>query len=350
MNHDDYIKRCVQLAKNGSGQTYPNPMVGALIVYKDQIIGEGWHQKAGKAHAEPKAIKSVKDLSLLKKSTLYVSLEPCAHHGKTPPCADLIIRHKIPKVVIGIQDIFAKVNGLGISKLKNAGCEVILSKLAPDCWHLNRRFFTFHEKKRPYIILKWAKTIDGYIDKPRDSKTPEQHVITNLLSRQRVHRWRSEEQAILIGKKTALNDNPKLSVRLQKGKNPIRIVIDRQLEIPKHFHLYDKTQPTFFLNENIDRKEGSLRFIKIDFENVPYKICDILYQHGIQSILIEGGRQTLQSFINSNLWDEARVFTGNKYFSNGLPSPILRNYKKMSTQIIQDDSVTLYQNNSLSRH
>ena len=224
--HEKYIKRCIELAKNGLGATYPNPLVGSVIVYKNKIIGEGWHQKAGAPHAEVNAINSVKDESLLNKSTIYVSLEPCSHFGKTPPCSDLIIAKGIKKVIIGTVDPFAEVAGRGIKKLMEAGCEVQVGILEKECQDLNKRFFTFHQKKRPYIILKWAQTTDGFIA-PKVQEKREPVWITNQYSKQLVHKWRSEEQAILVGTNTAIADNPKLNTRLWNGKNPVRVVIDK---------------------------------------------------------------------------------------------------------------------------
>lgn len=346
MNEELYIKRCIQLAKNGLGKTYPNPMVGSVIVYQNTIIGEGWHQKAGEPHAEVHAIQSVKDPTLLKDSVIYVSLEPCSHHGKTPPCSDLIIQYKIPKVVIGIQDPFAKVNGLGIQKLKDAGCEVIISTLQNECFELNKRFFTFHQKKRPYIILKWAETQDGFIDQSRQDKSPKINWITHAYAQQLVHKWRTEEQAILIGKNTALHDNPQLNVRSWTGSNPVRIVIDRKLEIPHDYKLYDHSQKTIIINQVFTKKEKAIHYIKADFSNLSKEICQILYQQEIQSVIIEGGRHTIQSFIDTNLWDEARVFIGNRVFKEGTKAPSLKNYQRISKTTLQYDTLLLFNNNS----
>lgn len=348
MNDNLYIKRCIQLAQNGLGKTYPNPMVGAVIVYNNQIIGEGWHQKAGEPHAEVHAIQSVKNIDLLKNAVLYVSLEPCSHHGKTPPCSDLIIKHKIPKVVLGIQDPFAKVNGLGIQKLQKAGCEVVFSTLHNEAFELNKRFFTFHQKKRPYIILKWAETQDGFIDKFRETKQPEINWITGETAQQQVHKWRTEEQSILVGKKTVLHDNPRLNVRSWAGTNPIRIVIDRQLEISRHFKVYDSSQKTIIINQIITKKEGSMHFIKTDFKNLPKEICSILYNQKIQSVIIEGGRYTTQSFIDANLWDEARIFIGAIFFNKGIKSPTLKNQKPISKISLQNDTLLLFKNHTIS--
>ena len=247
--HEKYIKRCIELAQNGLGTTYPNPMVGSVIVHKNKIIGEGWHKKSGEAHAEVNAINSVKDESLLKDATIYVSLEPCSHFGKTPPCSDLIIAKEIKRVVIGTMDPFAKVAGRGIKKLMDAGCEVKVGILEDECLELNKSFFTFLKKQRPYIILKWAQTEDGFIaPENREGKRPVW--ITNKYSGQLVHKWRSEEAAILVGTNTVLKDNPSLNVRKWTGKSPIRIVIDRELKTPDEFPILDGTQKTIMLCEN----------------------------------------------------------------------------------------------------
>ncbi|MFV0530232.1 MAG: bifunctional diaminohydroxyphosphoribosylaminopyrimidine deaminase/5-amino-6-(5-phosphoribosylamino)uracil reductase RibD [Flavobacteriales bacterium] len=345
MNDNQYILRCIQLAENGLGKTYPNPMVGAVIVHQNEIIGEGWHQKTGEPHAEVHAIQSVKNTNLLKNATLYVSLEPCSHHGKTPPCSDLIIQYKIPKVVIGIQDFFAEVNGLGIQKLKNAGCEVILSSLQKECFELNKRFFTFHQKKRPYIILKWAETDDGFIDKLRKSNKPEINWITHPYSKQLVHKWRSEEQAVLIGKNTALQDNPRLNIRTWTGQN-VRIIIDRNLEIPSSFNVYDQSQKTIILNQTNSKTDGLTQYIKADFKNLPEEICTILFEQNIQSVIIEGGRYTTQSFIDIGLWDEARVFISDKRFKQGIKAPSLKNQSLSLKKKIQEDDLFIYKNKS----
>lgn len=316
--------RCLELAKNGRGRTYPNPMVGAVIVHQGRIIGEGWHQKAGEPHAEVNAIAAVKNKSHLKEVTIYVSLEPCSHYGKTPPCSDLIIASGIKKVVIGTVDPFAKVAGRGIRKLIQAGCEVQVGVLDKKCQFLNRRFFTFHQKKRPYIILKWAQTHDGYIA-PLAQKDGEPVWISTQASQQLVHKWRSEEQAILVGTQTAIKDNPSLTTRLWQGPNPTRVVLDRNLHLPTDANLFDQQAKTIvFTAKKKVYQQNNLHYEPIDFtQNVPEQICDVLYRHNIQSLIVEGGQKTLQSFIDENLWDEARVFRGNKNFEKGIKSPIL---------------------------
>lgn len=330
--HEFYIKRCIELAKNGLGTTYPNPLVGSVIVHKGKIIGEGWHQKAGKAHAEVNAIHSVKDKSLLKEATIYVSLEPCSHFGKTPPCSDLIIHHKIPNVVIGTIDPFAKVAGNGIKKLIEAGCNVTIDILEEECNELNKRFFTFHQKQRPYIILKWAQTADGFIAPSiRDKKEPVW--ITNQYSRQLVHKWRSEEQAILVGTQTVVDDNPKLDVRDWTGNNPVRIVLDKNYRISKESLIFDSSASTLLLSDN-----------DINYtENIAQQIVTLLFEHNIQSVIIEGGSRTLQTFIDENLWDEARIFTGNSYFSSGIKTPLFTRKAKEIKKIASDE-LLIYSN------
>lgn len=319
------IKRCIQLAYNGLGTTYPNPLVGCVIVHDGKIIGEGWHQKAGEPHAEVRAIASVKDKSLLAESTLYVSLEPCSHYGKTPPCADLIIAHRIPHVVIGTTDPFAKVAGRGIEKLRAAGCEVTVGVMEKECRELNKRFFTFHEKKRPYIFLKWAETADGFIA-PAHKDTLAPVWITDVYTRQEVHKMRSEEQAILVGVGTVLADNPSLDTRDWYGKNPLRVIIDPHLHSPKEFKVWNDLQPTLFITnkEKVSDKNYGVQteIIGIDFtHNVPQQICDLLYQRNIQSLIVEGGAYTLQQFINAGLYDEMRIYKSEVTFGEGVKAP-----------------------------
>jgi diaminohydroxyphosphoribosylaminopyrimidine deaminase/5-amino-6-(5-phosphoribosylamino)uracil reductase len=329
--HEKYISRCIELAKNGLGTTYPNPLVGSVIVYEGKIIGEGWHKKAGEPHAEVNAVNAVKDKSLLKKATIYVSLEPCSHFGKTPPCCDLIIKNKIPNVVIGTVDPNVKVAGNGIKKLIEAGIHVTVGILEAECNELNKRFFTFHKKKRPYIILKWAESQDGFIApdeilrKSQNDNEKKPVWITNTYSRQLVHKWRSEEQAILVGTQTVIDDNPKLNVRDWAGNNPIRIVLDQNNRIPNDSHITDNQAKTILFSKlkTPVEKENCI-FERIDFEqNIAPQILEVLYQHQIQSVIIEGGRQTLQTFIDANLWDEARIFVGILSFKTGIKAPIL---------------------------
>ncbi|WP_298395930.1 bifunctional diaminohydroxyphosphoribosylaminopyrimidine deaminase/5-amino-6-(5-phosphoribosylamino)uracil reductase RibD [Flavobacterium sp.] len=330
-SNEKYIKRCLQLAKNGLGTTYPNPLVGSVVVYNDEIIGEGWHKKSGEAHAEVNAINSVKDQSLLSKATIYVSLEPCSHFGKTPPCADLIIQSKIPNVVIGTIDPFAKVAGNGIKKLIEAGKKVVVGVLEEECNELNQRFFTFHNKKRPYIILKWAESQDGFIA-PLTKDNKEPYWITNEFSRQLVHKWRSEEQAILVGTQTVIDDNPSLTTRDWKGNNPIRIVLDQNHRISKESHIFDNQAKTITLSAN-----------EIDFsKNIGIQIADFLYNKELQSVFIEGGRQTLQTFIDENIWDEARVFKGSLFLNEGTKAPSIHSKKIKKENLITDELLTFY--------
>ena len=330
--HEIHIKRCLKIAKNGLGSTRPNPMVGAIIVCDDKVIGEGFTSPYGQSHAEVNAINAVKNKALLKKSTLYVTLEPCSHHGKTPPCSDLIISHNIPKVVIGCIDDNPQVVGKGIAKLKASGCEVIVGVLENECKIHHKRFFTFHNKKRPYIILKWAETKDGFIaPKTKDKQKPIW--ITNRYSRQLVHKWRSEEQVILVGTNTVIEDNPSLTVRDWTGDNPTRIVIDKSLKLNSELKLFDNAAKTI----SISNKE-------IDFKkNISKQICDLLFKENINSIIIEGGSKTLQTFINEGLWDEARVFVGLTEFKEGVKAPQFKG-KLVSEQSILDDSLKVYLN------
>lgn len=341
--HEKYLSRCIQLAKNGLGSTYPNPLVGSVIVHNDKIIGEGWHRKAGEPHAEVHAINSVKDQSLLKESTIYVSLEPCSHFGKTPPCCDLIIAHKIPKVVVGTIDPFSKVAGSGIQRLKDNGSEVTVGVLEKECLELNKRFFTFHNKKRPYIILKWAESRDGFIAPlSKDTKAPIW--ISNEYSRQLVHQWRAEEQAILVGTQTVLDDNPKLDVRDWTGKNPTRIVLDRHGKIDSNYFVSDGKTKTVVITEQEKLIESeNVRAEIITFDNqLSQKIVDVVYRLGLQSIIIEGGKQTLQTFIDDRLWDEARIFVSDTILERGITAPQLNRIGKITK--IKTDQLTIILN------
>jgi len=314
------MKKCLELATKGMGYVSPNPMVGCVIVFNNQIIGEGYHKKYGTAHAEINAIENVKDKSLLKKSTLYVNLEPCVHFGKTPPCTNLIIESEIPKVVIGCRDSYSEVSGKGIEKMQNIGIEVIVGVLEKESRELNKRFFTFHEKKRPYIILKWAESKDGFMA-PLNQKKP--FWMTSSESKKLVHKWRAEEEAILIGRITAKKDNPSLTVREVAGNNPIRIIIDKNLTLSGDLNLFNSEAKTIIFNSIKSEKTGTNYFIKIDFNYLIKKILKELHKQNIQSVKIEGGSITLQSFIDANIWDEARIFTANKLLSQGLKTPII---------------------------
>ena len=318
--------RCLELAKLGISSVSPNPMVGAVIVYNDRIIGEGYHHKYGEAHAEVNAVNEVigkfsNSAELLGQSTLYVSLEPCAHYGKTPPCADLIIKHQIPTVVVGCRDPFEAVNGKGIDKLTEAGVEVIPGVLEAECRWLNRRFFTRVQKHRPYVILKWAQTADVFFA-PADNR---QHWITGIESRKLVHQWRSEEDAVLVGKNTVAIDNPRLNVRYNVGKSPKRIVIDRRLELNHSLNIFDQSVETLIFNEVKTDIDGKTKYIALeDFDRyVPQYILYQLYLRDIQSVIIEGGAFTLNTFIEAGLWDEARIFTGNENLKKGIKAPLV---------------------------
>ncbi|HQV35312.1 MAG TPA: bifunctional diaminohydroxyphosphoribosylaminopyrimidine deaminase/5-amino-6-(5-phosphoribosylamino)uracil reductase RibD [Flavobacterium sp.] len=342
MNHEIYIQRCLELAQNGLGSTYPNPMVGSVIVHRGKIIGEGWHQKAGEPHAEVNAINSVKNKSLLTKSTIYVSLEPCSHFGKTPPCSDLIIQHKIPTVIIGTVDPNDKVAGKGIEKLQKAGIKVKVGVLEKECRELNKRFFTFHTKKRPYIILKWAESADGFLS-PLNKKEQKPVWITNVYARQLVHKWRTEEQAILVGTKTVLDDNPQLNARDWFGKNPIRIILDRSGKISEDYAVKKGSQKSIILTEQeiLTKDENCIYENLIFGEQLPEKISNLLYQYQIQSVIVEGGRQTLQSFIDDDLWDEARIFKGNIILHQGTKAPILKGEIVVKQKSIKDELIII---------
>lgn len=323
--HEKYMSRCLELALLGAGRVSPNPMVGAVIVHQGKIIGEGYHQRYGEAHAEVNAIQDVLEKfadaeSLLKKSEIYVSLEPCAHFGKTPPCSDLIIRRQIPKVIIGCRDPFGQVDGRGIEKLRNAGVEVIEDVLKQECEDINRRFFTRVRLQRPYIILKWAETADGFFAPEEDEK----RWITSHDSKILSHRWRSEEDAILVGKRTALIDNPKLDVREWEGRNPLRIVLDKNLELPPDLNLFDQSQDTIVFNIKKTEIDGRIKFLEVEDWNIlPQLLAYQLYLMDIQSLIVEGGAKTIQLFINAGLWDEARVFKGPQGWGTGLKAPAL---------------------------
>lgn len=342
--NETYIKRCIELAKNGLGTTYPNPLVGSVIVYNDTIIGEGWHKKAGEPHAEVNAINSVKDKSLLRKSTIYVSLEPCSHFGKTPPCCDLIIKNRIPNVVIGTIDPNEKVAGNGIKKLIEAGINVTIGVLEAECNELNKRFFTFHQKKRPYIILKWAQTADGFIA-PKEKQENKPVWITNTYSRQLVHKWRTEEQAILVGTQTVIDDNPKLDARDWFGKNPIRVILDQNNRIPKNSHVLDNQLKTIiFCKSTATIDEENRIFEVIDFkQNIVQQIINVLFRHHIQSLIIEGGSNTIQTFIDEDCWDEARIFSSQNTFSSGIKAPKIEK-DQAEKYSIGNDELLIYRN------
>ena len=319
-----YMSRCLQIARLAGGQVAPNPMVGAVLVCDDIIIGEGFHQRFGEDHAEPNAINSVIDRELLKRATLYVSLEPCSYYGKTPPCADLIVSCEIPRVVIGTFDPNPKVSGRGVQILRKAGIEVIVGIMEEECRELNKRFFIFQEQKRPYVLLKWAQTQDGFIDRVRTDQTEPPLQISNNITKQLTHKMRSENQSILVGANTVLLDNPSLTVRNWSGKSPLRISIDRQGRIPENFNLMDGSIQTFVFTEKDRISKHRLEFIKINFDaNCLTTILNELFKRNIHSVLVEGGASILNSFIEAGLWDEANIEVSPQRISTGVKAPVL---------------------------
>lgn len=341
-----YMERCIELARSGAGTVSPNPMVGSVIVCDDKIIGEGFHRAYGEAHAEVNAIRNVSDnypdaKELLKRSTIYVNLEPCSHFGKTPPCADLIISHEIPRAVVGCRDPFEQIDGKGIERLRNAGIEVVEDLLTDKCIDLNIRFFTRIQKQRPYIILKWAQTSDGFFA-PSDGS---QKWISSISSKQLSHRWRTEEDAILVGKNTALADNPRLNAREWAGRDPVRIIIDRRLELPAYLHIFDQSQDTIIFNEQKTELLGKTKYLELEnFDNLlPQMIAYQLYLMDIQSLIVEGGAKTINLFIKAGLWDEARVFTGPQIWTKGIPAPTV-NGDPDEVQNIGPDSLKIWHN------
>lgn len=329
------MQRCLQLAQLGLGKTAPNPMVGSVIVWKDQIIGEGYHHAAGLAHAEVEAINMVSDISKLSDSTVYVNLEPCNHSGKTPPCTDLIITHKIPRVVVGQEDPNPLVAGKGLERLRKSGVDVTDGIMEQESRELNRRFNVFHSLKRPYILLKWAQTKDGFIDHVREAdQTVKPKWITDEYCRMHVHKWRTEEPAILIGTRTAILDNPKLNIRSWIGKAPIRLILDRHSSLPKHLHIFDQSQETWVFSEKNASMKKNLETIQIQSGKPDLEqLMSILYVRQVQSVMVEGGAELLDSFIQENLWDEARVFTGPGTFGNGVKGPHLSSSPETQKQM-----------------
>ena len=318
---EKYIARCIQLAKNGLCNAAPNPMVGAVIVHQDTIIGEGYHIRCGEAHAEVNAIRSVKDESLLKDSTIYVSLEPCSHYGKTPPCADLIINKGIPRVVVGCQDPFSLVAGRGIQKMRDAGIDVKVGVLEEECRQLIRRFVTFNTLKRPFITLKWAESADGFIDLHRTGGHP--YIFSSPLSSMLVHKRRAEHSAILVGRRTALLDNPSLTTRSWYGKNPVRMVIDKNLTLPTHLALFDGSTRTLVFTQREDAPSlPNVEYIRLDFNiDILPQIMEVLYREKLQTLMVEGGSILLQSFIDANCWDEAFIEQSDVHLSKGVEAP-----------------------------
>ncbi len=341
------MQRCLQLAAMGEGYVSPNPMVGAVLVHNETIIGEGYHIKYGKVHAEVNCINAVPvhQQELIKESTLYVSLEPCNHFGKTPPCSDLIIKKQIPRVVIACKDPFEKVNGTGIEKLKAAGIEIVIGVLEKEaCW-LNRRFFTFHKKHRPYIILKWAQSNNMKI--AGEHFTPVK--ISNEITDRLVHKWRSEEAAIMVGTNTALQDDPSLTTRLWNGPDALRVVVDNDLKLPASLNLFNSTAPTIILNRLKQEHIGHHIFNKYGGdEKLTDAVISVLHERNINSLIIEGGAKLLQSFINIGLWDEARVITNKElYIKDGIAAPVLENELLYKTEMIRTDELCYYRKNEI---
>ena len=339
MQEEFYIRRCIELAQKAIGNTYPNPLVGSVIVHNDKIIGEGYHHKAGERHAEINAINSVEEKSLIPESTIYVSLEPCAHFGKTPPCALKIVELGFKKVVIGAMDSHDKVNGKGKKIIQDAGIEVVSGVLEKECIELNKRFFTYHEKRRPFIILKWAESGDRFMDK--DFKPTQ---ISNELTKQFVHQLRSNEHSILIGTMTALRDNPSLTTREIVGRNPIRILIDIDLKVPKDFNVYSNEAETLVFNSVKEGDEGNIKFIKTSRENFITNMLKTLHELQIQSIIVEGGSLVLQQFIDAGLWDETIIIKNkNLLLENGTKAPRF-NKTPIDTQDFRDNVIEFYKN------
>lgn len=335
----------MQIAKNGIGTTRPNPSVGAVIVYQNKIIGEGFTSSHGENHAEVNAINAVENKSLLKEATIFVTLEPCSHFGKTPPCADLIVKHQLKQVVIGCLDSNILVAGKGVSHIENAGINVIVGVLEKECRMHHKRFFKVQENKRPYIILKWAETKDGFVA-PISKNENKPIFISNTYSQQLVHKLRSAEHAILVGTKTVLADNPKLNIRSWSGENPVRVVLDNTLRIPKNSNILDGSVKTIVITAAKDKNivsSKNLIFEEIDFsKNIAKQVCEVLSKYQIQSLIIEGGTQTLQTFIDEKLWDEAMVFVGNTSFVKGVKSPIIT--KEFKEEFIENDILKRYTN------
>lgn len=317
---ETFMKRALDLAVLGSGHVSPNPLVGCVIVFENRIIGEGWHKKYGEAHAEVNAVNSITDKSILSKATVYVNLEPCSHFGKTPPCADMLVRNQVKRVVIANVDTFQKVNGQGIRKLRDAGIEVETGVLEREGRDLNKRFFTSVEKGRPFITLKWAESADHFIA----LENYESKWISNELSRQLVHKMRTEVDAVLVGTNTARHDNPKLNVRDWSGRDPVRVVIDRNLNLDSGLNLFDKSQPTICYNLLRNEDQHNLTFVQLTETDFLNSLLADLHRRKIQSLMIEGGTQTIQSFVNAGFWDEAMIFRSQSSFGKGIAAPIVQ--------------------------
>ena len=343
------MRRCFELARNGEGRVAPNPMEGAIIVHEGRIIGEGYHTQYGAPHAEVMAVNSVIDKSLLPCSTIYVSLEPCCHYGKTPPCSQLILDMGIPKAIIAATDPFPKVSGGGIKQLKDNGVEVVVGILENEARELNRFFYTYHQKKRPYIIIKWAESIDGFIDSERAANEPPAK-ITGLTSNTLVHRWRTQIQSIMAGTNTVIRDNPQLTSRYWTGKNPLRITFDRNGRIPVNSAIFNDAADTLLFVPQINNNEYGDRTsqILVDFENnTEESVLKELYNRQIQSVFIEGGAQLINSFIKKDLWDEIRIFTGNIYLNEGVKAPAKPNVSPVTHSDIGNDNLLVYRKNNL---
>jgi diaminohydroxyphosphoribosylaminopyrimidine deaminase/5-amino-6-(5-phosphoribosylamino)uracil reductase len=337
------MQRCLQLAQKGLGHVAPNPLVGAVIVYEGRIIGESWHKAHGQAHAEINAINSVEDKSLLSKSTIYISLEPCSHHGKTPPCADALIKYGFKEVVIACKDPFPKVSGSGIEKLKQAGINVTLGVLEKEALVLNERFITFHTKQRPFVLLKWAQSADGFVDAERDSASKQALKISNEASRSLVHKMRTEEAAIMVGTNTARLDNPQLNARLWPGNNPTRIFIDKSLTLSKKLHLFNNQSKTFVFNQSREEVDTRTHFVKIDFTKaVLPQLLHRLYLENIQSLIVEGGPQLLTSFIEHELWDKAHIITSPQIIGAGVKAVTLAKAAITESFYLQGDKHELF--------
>ena len=340
---EKYMQRCIELAQNGLGRVSPNPMVGAVIVHNGKIIGEGYHRKCGEAHAEVNAIRSVKDTSLLKDSTIYVSLEPCSHYGKTPPCADLIIEKQIPRIVIGCQDPFAKVAGNGIRKLREANREVIVGVMEKECRHLIRAFITAHTLHRPYITLKWAESADGFMDINRTEGTPAK--LSNELTSMLVHKRRAEIDGIMVGTRTALLDNPSLTVRQWNGKNPKRILLYRTIKVPSTSSIYNKESETLVFTTMHQESKDNVQYILTDFnQDILPDVMQTLYQQNIHSLMVEGGSQLLQSFIEQGLWDEAFVEKTTIALIDGVKAPVIEQAISMNCEKHFGNTILHYKN------
>ncbi|MDR0368876.1 MAG: bifunctional diaminohydroxyphosphoribosylaminopyrimidine deaminase/5-amino-6-(5-phosphoribosylamino)uracil reductase RibD [Bacteroidales bacterium] len=341
--HLYYMQRALALAKHGQLHTSPNPMVGCVIVYKGEIIGEGYHTQYGKPHAEVNAIHSVEEKERLAESTLYVTLEPCSHFGKTPPCADLIAQYNIPHAVVAVQDPNPKVSGNGIEKLRHAGCKVEVGIGEEEAKALNKRFFCFHQQQRPFIILKWAETLDGFLDcNGRGAENREDYWITNEHLRYRVHKWRAAEDAVFVGANTVLYDDPMLNIRYYAGKNPTRVTFLSK-SIAPHFHLFDRSQPSIIFNTEKEEQQENIYFCKTDKTNFWQEMMWKLYTMKIQSLMVEGGQRTLQQLIDLNLWDEARILKGNTCFGSGLESPRFP-FMPYKTEDCSGDKIIYYKN------